>query len=208
MIGDAVINDGPGLLLIVEKFPWANTVEVTRGAEAAMEEMMPGLPGIDVDTTIFRPATFVEVALENLINSLILSAILVLVVLVLFLWDWRIALISATIIPLTMVITLLVLSLLGTTLNVLGNAAIDERWVSIFPMSDPPRVLVRIRKIVEGFEREQIEINSDEVTLVRVGHHPEQNPPALYVVLDLTGDDVAVGATEVDADLLKVTVTR
>jgi CzcA family heavy metal efflux pump len=131
MIGDAVINDGPGLLLIVEKFPWANTVEVTHGVEAAMDEMMPGLPGIDVDTTIFRPATFVEVALENLVNSLILGAILVLVVLVLFLWDWRIALISATIIPLTMVITLLVLSLFGTTLNVMVLAVVDDAIVDV-----------------------------------------------------------------------------
>ena len=60
MIGDAVVNDGPGLLLIVEKFPWANTVEVTKGVEAAIDEMRPGLPDIDIDTTIFRPATFVE----------------------------------------------------------------------------------------------------------------------------------------------------
>jgi hypothetical protein len=75
-------------------------------------------------------------------------------------------------------------------------------------MSDPPRILVRIRKIVEGFDREQIEVNSDEVSAVRIGHHPDQNPPALYVVLDLTGADVVVGATEVEADLLRVTVSR
>lgn len=124
MIGDAVINDGPGLLLIVEKFPWANTVEVTKGVEAAMEEMKPGLPDIDIDTTIFRPATFVVVALENLTQSLLIGAILVVIVLLLFLWDWRIAWISATIIPLTVVITLLVLSLFDTTLNVMVLAGL------------------------------------------------------------------------------------
>src|SRR3712207_9211120 len=79
MIGDAVINDGPGLLLIVEKFPWANTVEVTNGVEAAIDAMRPGLPGIEIDTTIFRPATFIEVALENLISSLLIGAGLVVV---------------------------------------------------------------------------------------------------------------------------------
>ncbi len=124
MIGDAVVNDGPGLLLIIEKFPWANTVEVTKGVEAAMEEMEPGLKDIDIDTTIFRPATFVEVALENLLNSLLIGAILVVIVLLIFLWDWRIALISATIIPLTAVITLLVLSLFDTTLNVMVIAGL------------------------------------------------------------------------------------
>jgi CzcA family heavy metal efflux pump len=124
MIGDAVINDGPGLLLIVEKFPWANTVAVTNGVEAAIDEMRPGLPGMDIDTTIFRPATFVEVALENLTESLLIGAILVVLVLLLFLWDWRIALISATIIPVTVVITLLVLTLFDTTLNVMVLAGL------------------------------------------------------------------------------------
>lgn len=124
MIGDAVINDGEGLLLIVEKFPWANTVEVTYGVEAALEEMKPGLPNIDIDSTIFRPATFVEVAMENLINSLLVGAALVVVILLLFLWDWRIALISATIIPVTAVITLLVLSIFNTSLNVMVLAGL------------------------------------------------------------------------------------
>jgi CzcA family heavy metal efflux pump len=124
MIGDAVINGGEGLLLIVEKFPWGNSVEVTEGVEAAIDEMRPGLPGIDIDTTIFRPATFVEVALDNLISSLYQGAVLVVLVLLLFLWDWRIALISATIIPVTAVITLLVLSFLGTTLNVMVLAGL------------------------------------------------------------------------------------
>jgi len=124
MIGDAVVNDGPGLLLIVEKFPWANTVEVTKGVEAAMAEMEPGLTGIDIDTTIFRPATFVEVALDNLTESLMIGAGLVVIVLLLFLWDWRIAIISATIIPLTMVITLLILSLFDVTLNVMVLAGL------------------------------------------------------------------------------------
>jgi CzcA family heavy metal efflux pump len=124
MIGDAVVNDGEGLLLIIEKFPWANTVEVTHGVEAAMAAMAPGLPGVDFDTTIFRPATFVELSIENLTRSLLIGAILVVVILLLFLWDWRIALISSTIIPLTVVITLLILYLTGTTLNVMVLAGL------------------------------------------------------------------------------------
>ncbi len=124
MIGDAVVNDGEGLLLIVEKFPWGNTLEVTRGVEEAINEMRPGLAGIDIDTTIFRPATFIESAIDNLISSLILGAVLVVLVLILFLWNLRVAVVSATIIPLTMVITLLVLSLFGTTINVMVLAGL------------------------------------------------------------------------------------
>ncbi len=163
MIGDAVINDGPGLLLIVEKFPWANSLEVTRGVEAAIDEMRPGLPGIDIDTTIFRPATFIEQALNNLSESLLVGAGLVILVLLLFLWDWRIAVISATIIPLTMVITLLVLSLLGTTINVmvLAGLAIAIGAVLDDAIVDVENIVRRLRQ----FRREGSDLPTATIVL-------------------------------------------
>src|SRR4030088_2727758 len=91
VIGDAVINDGPGLMLIVEKFPWGNTLAVTRGVEAALEEMKPGLPGVEIDTTIFRPASFVEDSIGNLSHALVLGCLLVIMVIAAFLYDWRTA---------------------------------------------------------------------------------------------------------------------
>jgi CzcA family heavy metal efflux pump len=115
--GDAVINDGPGLMLIVEKLPWANTLEVTNGVEAALDEMRPGLTGIAIDSEIFRPATFIETALDNLTNSLLIGILLVIVLLGLFLFDWRVALISAVAIPLSLVAAGLVLYWRGTTIN-------------------------------------------------------------------------------------------
>lgn len=124
MIGDAVVNGGPGLLLVVEKFPWANTVEVTKGVEEAIELMRPGLSGVEIDTTIFRPATYVESAISNLTSALLVGAALVVLILLLFLWDFRIAVISATIIPLTVIITLLILSLFGKSLNVMVLAGL------------------------------------------------------------------------------------
>ena len=69
-IGDAVINDGPGLLLIVEKQPWGNTLEVTKKVEAALEALKPGLKGVEIDPTIFRPATFIERSLHNLTHAM------------------------------------------------------------------------------------------------------------------------------------------
>ena len=47
--GDAVINDGVGLMIIVEKLPWANTLDVTRGIEEALAQLKPGLAGIEID---------------------------------------------------------------------------------------------------------------------------------------------------------------
>jgi multidrug efflux pump subunit AcrB len=112
-------------MLIVEKLPWANTLDVTRGVEAAIDEMRPGLPGINIDTTIFRPATFIEMSIENLTRSLLIGGFLVVIVLVLFLWEWRVALISATIIPLSLMASMLVLNLRGVTINVMTLAGLS-----------------------------------------------------------------------------------
>ena len=124
LLGDAVINDGPGIMLIVEKFPWANTLDVTRGVEAAFGQLQPGLPGIAVDTTIFRPASFIEVALGNLTNALLLGSLLVFVVLMLFLFDWRTALISLVAIPLSLAVAGIVLDLRGATINTMVLAGL------------------------------------------------------------------------------------
>jgi CzcA family heavy metal efflux pump len=117
MIGDAIINDGPGLMMIVEKLPWANTLDVTRGIEKALEALKPGLPGIEIDSQIFRPATFIEQSIDNLAKALLIGAALVVVVLASFLYEWRVALISLVAIPLSLVAAGLVLYLQGVTLN-------------------------------------------------------------------------------------------
>ena len=149
LFGDAVINEGPGLMMIVEKLPWANTLDVTRGVEAAIEEMRPGLTGIDIDTTIFRPATVIELSLENLTNSLLVGAVLVVVVLLFFLYEWRVALISATIIPLSLMAALLVLNLTGVTINVmtLAGLAIAIGAVVDDAIVDVENVVRRIRRL-------------------------------------------------------------
>jgi CzcA family heavy metal efflux pump len=124
LAGDAVINDGEGLMLIVEKLPWANTLDVTRGVEEAIEELRPGLPGIEIDTTIFRPATFIEDSIDNLKMALIIGSILVILVIGAFLFEWRAALISLVAIPLSVVAAGLVLYWRGETINVMVLAGI------------------------------------------------------------------------------------
>jgi len=119
LAGDAVINDGPGLMLIVEKLPWANTLDVTHGVEDAMRELEPGLPGIAVDTTIFRPASFIDLSLHNLLRALLIGAALVVLVLGSFLFEWRTALISVITIPLSLVGAGLVLYARDETVNVM-----------------------------------------------------------------------------------------
>jgi CzcA family heavy metal efflux pump len=117
LIGDAVINGRPGLMLIVEKLPWANTLDTTRGVEAALAEMQPGLPGIEIDHQIFRPATFIETSIHNLIIALLIGGVLVVLVLGAFVFEWRVALISLVAIPLSLTAAGLVLYAQGATIN-------------------------------------------------------------------------------------------
>lgn len=117
LVGDGVINGGPGLLLIVEKFPWANTLQVTKGVDEALGSLKPGLPDLEIDPTIFRPASFVELSIEHLTRSLLLGCILVMIVLALFLYEWRVALITCVAIPLSLMAGMMVLYLRGTTIN-------------------------------------------------------------------------------------------
>jgi CzcA family heavy metal efflux pump len=124
LIGDAVINDSPGLLLVVEKLPWANTVEMTRGVEDAVRSLEPGLPGVQFDTTIFQQANFIEASIHNLTQALVLGFVLVIVILALFLFEWRVALISLLTIPLSLMTTLLVLHWRGETVNTMTLAGL------------------------------------------------------------------------------------
>jgi CzcA family heavy metal efflux pump len=118
-IGNAIIDDGPGIMLIVEKQPTANTLELTRAVEAAFAELKPGLKDVKVDTTIFRPATFIERSIDNLTRALLIGCVLVAVVLFLFTRDWRQATISLVAIPLSLLGAGLALLWSGATINVM-----------------------------------------------------------------------------------------
>ena len=123
-IGDAIINDGPGLLLIVEKQPQANTLELTKQVDAALEALRPGLKDVEVDATIFRPATFIERAIDNLTKALGIGCGLVVLILLTFLFDWRTAVISLVAIPLSLVAAVLVFAYSGATINTMVIAGL------------------------------------------------------------------------------------
>ncbi|MCB0613896.1 MAG: efflux RND transporter permease subunit [Lewinellaceae bacterium] len=117
MAGDAIINDSIGLMLIVEKLPWGNTKDITEGVETALAKLAPGLPGVDIDTEIFRPATYIDMSVDNLSEALLIACVLVIVILFVFLFEWRVTLISAVAIPLSLMAGALVLYLQGATIN-------------------------------------------------------------------------------------------
>jgi CzcA family heavy metal efflux pump len=117
LIGDAVINDGPGLLLVVEKFPGANTLQVTEGIEDALTALQPGLTGLTIDPTVFRPANYIEAATNNVSTAMMIGGLLVVLILGAFFFKWRTALVSLVVIPLSLVAAGFVLSLRDVTFN-------------------------------------------------------------------------------------------
>ena len=145
--GDAVVDGGPGLMMVVEKFPGANTLQVTRGVEQALATMAPGLHGIHVDSAIFRQAAFIETAIHNLGLSVLLGCILVVFVLLAFLFQWRAALVSLLAIPLSLITAALVLELAGSTINtmVLAGFAVAVGVVVDDAIIDMENIVRRLR---------------------------------------------------------------
>jgi CzcA family heavy metal efflux pump len=124
LIGDALLRDGQGLLLVVEKFPDANTLEVTRAVERTIDALRPGLAGLEFDTTVYRPASFVEESIDHLTLGLIVGAALLVLVFGAFFFRWRTALIALAVVPVSVLAAALVLFALGETLNAMVLAGL------------------------------------------------------------------------------------
>jgi CzcA family heavy metal efflux pump len=155
LIGDAVVNSGPGLLLVLEKSPEANTLKVTKDIDKAIDDLRPGLPGIEFDAHVFRQANFIEQSIDNLELSLILGCLLVVLVLILFLFEWRTALISLVAIPLSLMAALMVLYLRGETINtmVLAGLVIAVGVVVDDAIIDVENIWRRLRQQGDGTGR-------------------------------------------------------
>ncbi len=158
-VGDASIDGKPCVFLTVMKVPWANTLNVTEEADKALEEIRKGLPpGVHMNTHLFRQADFINVAISNVNRAMIEGAILVILVLSLFLFSWRSALISLLAIPLSLVAAVLVLTNSGATLNImtLGGLAIAIGEVVDDAIIDVENVYRRLRENVSSRRREPV----------------------------------------------------
>ena len=150
MIGAAAIQGTPGAVLVVSSQYGANTLEVTRAVEAALEEMEPAARSLEITIhpKLFRPANFVETAIGNIRSSLLIGAILVTIVLFFFLADVRTALISMMAIPLSLLGAIIVLNRFGVSLNTLtlGGLAIAIGEVVDDAIIDVENILRRLRE--------------------------------------------------------------
>src|SRR5882724_5025098 len=148
--GDSRIQGRWGVLMTMSSQFGANTMEVTKRLEAALEEMKPTLDkaGITIYPRLHRPATFIEASLRNMDHSLALGAILVAIVLFLMLGSLRTAFISLTAIPLSLLTAIIVLQKCGITINTitLGGLAIALGEVVDDSIIDVENIFRRLRE--------------------------------------------------------------
>jgi len=119
LIGDALVRGQPGLVLAVQKLPSASVPAVTNGLDQALAQLQPGLSGVQIDTSLFRPASYLDSALRNLRVALIAAAILAALALIALLLDLRLAAIALIATGMSLLAGILVLYLLGYTFNAL-----------------------------------------------------------------------------------------
>ena len=131
LIGDALCSGGECLLLVIEKFPDANTPEVAQGIDAALGSLAPGLPGLQMDTSIYRPAEFISTSFDNLGRAALIGAILLILVLGALYFDWRSALVSTAAIAMSLAAAWLVLYFTQTTVNTMILAGLVMALVTL-----------------------------------------------------------------------------
>ena len=125
--GEAGVNGAPAIIMSVQKMPTADTLPLTQTIEAELQALQKTLPeGVNATHIQFRQATFIETSIANVKTVLIEAAIVVAVVLILFLMNWRATAISLTAIPISILVTILIFSTFGLTINTmtLGGLAI------------------------------------------------------------------------------------
>ncbi len=124
--GDGSVGGQRAVVLVVNKQPLNDTPSVTRAVEAAMEELKASLPEDVVVTETFRQENFIEASVENVLGSLRDGIIIVSIIILLFLMNWRTAVITLSAIPLSILVGMIILNAFGQGINTmtLGGLAV------------------------------------------------------------------------------------
>ncbi|MGI9523973.1 MAG: efflux RND transporter permease subunit, partial [Hyphomicrobiaceae bacterium] len=125
--GDAGYQGEPAVIIAIHKQPQADTVQLTKKIEAELAKIQRTMPtGVVADRIQFRQATFIENSIANLKKVLLEAAVVVALILLLFLMNWRATIISLTAIPISILITVLVFNAFSLSINTmtLGGLAI------------------------------------------------------------------------------------
>ena len=171
--GEGSVNAEPGVVLAVQKQPGANTLELTGRIERELAEIRPTLPeGMEINSELFQQAGFITVAIDNVLEALRDGAIFVVIILFLFLWNFRATAISIMAIPLSLVVAIFAMKLLGITINTmsLGGMAIAIGALVDDAIIDVENVFRRLKEnhhLPEGERRPALRVIYDASREIR-----------------------------------------
>ena len=126
-IGDGSLKGEPAVIMTVMKQPSTNTLELTETIDASIADIQKNLPkDVHINTKIFRQADFINASISNIQKTLLEGTAFVIIILFLFLMNWRATFISLLAIPISLIVAILTLKWLGFTINTmsLGGMAI------------------------------------------------------------------------------------
>jgi CzcA family heavy metal efflux pump len=150
-IGDGSLNASPAVILTISKQPDVNTLDLTQRLDEAIAELGQTLPeSVEIKSRIFRQSDFIDASISNLNQTLLEGAFFVVIVLFIFLMNWRTTLISLLAIPISLLVSIIVLKLLGYTINTmsLGGMAIAIGALVDDAIIDVENVYKRLRENV------------------------------------------------------------
>lgn len=148
-IGDGSMNAERSVIVTITKQPQTNTLELTEELDKTLSELQQTLPeGVKVNSHIFRQSDFIQASVDNLQQTLLEGIFFVILVLVIFLMNWRTTVISLFAIPLSLIVSFLVLDFFGYTINTmsLGGMAIAIGALVDDAIIDVENVFKRLRQ--------------------------------------------------------------
>lgn len=160
-IGDGSLNASPAVILTIAKQPDVNTLELTNRLDGAIADLRTTLPeGVEIKNQIFRQSDFIEASVSNLNQTLLEGAFFVVIVLLIFLMNWRTTLISLLAIPISLLVSVIVLKVLGYTINTmsLGGMAIAIGALVDDAIIDVENVYKRLRENIRKPKSERLPV--------------------------------------------------
>jgi CzcA family heavy metal efflux pump len=159
-IGGATIMGGPGVLVMVDSQYGGNTLQVTKAVEQALQELKPTIDTAQIKLypALFRPANFVNTSIRTISHALLIGAVLVSAVLLLFLFNFRVAVISLTAIPLSLLMAIILLARSGQSLNTmtLSGLAIAIGEVVDDAIIDAENIFRRLRQASGSLSKKEL----------------------------------------------------
>ncbi|MDE1207643.1 efflux RND transporter permease subunit [Tenacibaculum larymnensis] len=160
-IGDGSLNAKSSVIMTISKQPGVNTLRLTKKLDEAVADLKTTLPkGVTVENQIFRQSDFIQASISNLQSTLLEGAFFVVIVLFIFLMNWRTTVISLLAIPISLLVSIIILKVLGYTINTmsLGGMAIAIGALVDDAIIDVENVFKRLRENIKKPKEDRLSV--------------------------------------------------